>query len=120
MGYVLKELELLVLSGAGIMGEVAVREINHDVRALTAKTAWALIEKELLRKGPVLIRGVEVNISLELSPNGDYHQFSWSFWHAGRGVQESVLYWDENFDYGPSEDSGSDDDAMEDIANGDR
>merc|ERR1712048_1245947 len=48
--------------------------------------------------------GVEVYITLDLAPDGSHHVAAWRFRHGDRDVSESVLYWDEHFDYGGSSD----------------
>lgn len=120
--YVLKHLEVLLLAGREVMGEVAIREINHDVRHLLHTTPFSRIQRDLVRReGGLLVRGVRVQLTLDLAPDGTHHICAWEFRHGEREVRESVLYWDENFDYGPSseEDPSSEEEAMsEDKAEG--
>mmetsp|Transcript_25926 Transcript_25926/g.47485 ORF Transcript_25926/g.47485 Transcript_25926/m.47485 type:complete len:274 (+) Transcript_25926:103-924(+) len=112
--YVLQELEALVLAGREVMGEVAIREINHDIRHILAHSTFRQLEREFGGKADslVLVRGVEVHLSLELSPDRNFHRFSWWFRHGDREVQESSFFWDEDFDYGMP---GDEDDSDEEI-----
>lgn len=112
--YVLQELEALVLAGREVMGEVAIREINHDVRHILSHSSFARLEREFVKNAssPLLVRGVEVHLSLELSPDRNFHQFSWWFQHGDREVRESVFFWDEEFDYGMPGDEDDSDEEM--------
>ena len=44
---------------------------------------------------------------IELAPDRSHHQVSWRFHRGDRDVRDSVLYWDEHFDYGGSSDGDS-------------
>lgn len=113
--YVLGQLEELLLKTPEVSTEVAVREINQEARTLLAKTPFDNIKQALLKPEGVLIRGVRVRYAFTLDEKQSHHTCTWSFHCAGRDVSESVLYWDEHFDYGRSHsDSGaSDDDDMD-------
>ncbi|CAJ1345566.1 unnamed protein product [Effrenium voratum] len=99
--YVLESLESLLLAGHEVMGEIAVREINYDARRLIA--GMPLHKALALCKCSQLIRGVEVNFAMRLAPDGSHHILSWWFRYADRNVHETVLYWDEHFEYGSDE-----------------
>ncbi|CAK9022172.1 Chaperone protein dnaK2 (HSP70-2) (Heat shock 70 kDa protein 2) (Heat shock protein 70-2) [Durusdinium trenchii] len=103
--YVLECLESLLLAGHEVMGEIAVREINFDARRLIARTPLAKAPN-LLREGH-LIRGVEVHFAMRLAPDASHHIFSWWFRFGDRNIHESVLYWDEDFEYGSDEEMAS-------------
>mmetsp|Transcript_108258 Transcript_108258/g.345198 ORF Transcript_108258/g.345198 Transcript_108258/m.345198 type:complete len:205 (-) Transcript_108258:74-688(-) len=102
--YVLKQLEELLLTGHEVMGEVAIREIHHEVRQLIHKTPFSRINQDIARPEGLLIRGVRVHVTLELASDRSHHRCSWKFQRGVREVQESILYWDEHFDYGSSSD----------------
>lgn len=103
--YVLEFLESLLLAGHEIMGEIAVREINSDARRLIARTPLAKAAG-LLREGH-LIRGVEVQFAMRLSQDSSHHIVSWWFRYGDRNIHETVLYWDEDFEYGSDDEMDS-------------
>eukprot|EP00439_Symbiodinium_sp_Y106_P060250 s2600_g8.t2 len=111
--FVLESLESLLLAGREVMGEVAVREINYDARRLIARTPLAKVRD--LTLNAQLIRGVEVHFSMRLAEDRSHHIFAWWFRYGDRNVHETVLYWDEHFEYGDSDDM-SDGEDEEDSA----